>query len=432
MSFSVVLLNILLQLTEALICFYFYENITTLGKSNRRILYIILSYGIMTVLTLAFHNNFLINSGALLVFHTLIAHYVYKLKLKFSVVYSLVISLVIAISETIAANFISIVLKADSRSFLESPVRYSVFLVLSKTMLFIFLKIISDIIKKYTQKEKTNQIFLIYPLSLLVVVCTFCAILDENFLSEELNVLVTFTILFLTFSVLITCLFQQSSEKNDAELYELKAAAQKEEIEKTYFELLEKQNEELQLFVHDTKNHLSNLYIMADEPENAKEYIKSFVKNIDSSNQIGKSSNKLLDLIIRKYCLLCEKRGISFERNIHRSNLDFIDDTDLTSLLNNLLDNAVEAAGKSEKKYISLGINDFSSMVHINVNNSCDTKPISNNGILISQKEDKGSHGYGHKSILRTVKKYSGDLHWDYEEDDREFAVSIIFPAECD
>ena len=134
----------------------------------------------------------------------------------------------------------------------------------------------------------------------------------------------------------------------------------------------------------------------------------------------------MLDLIIDKYSYICDKHNILFITNIHKSNLEFISNNDLTSLFNNLLDNAVEAAKVSDEKRISLNINIIGNMLHIEVANSCDKPPMSYNKILISTKDNKQLHGYGFKSITKTVKKYKGDIDWDYDDKQQEFIVSIL------
>ena len=423
------LFNILLQAIEALICFYFYESITQLGKNRMRLVYLFASYAVMTAFNLFFNYNVFVNTAVFVLFHFLILRYVYKFNLRFSFVYAAVMALSVAITDISSELIISYIFNSEPKGYTKDYLSYTLLITISKTLLFVLLKAVSDIIGRYRQNKKTHFIFFLYPLSLLIVLILYVPIYENYNLSGKMKIIISAAIIFMISSVILTCIFQQATANREAELYELRAAVQKEEIEKTYFELLERQNEELQMFVHDTKNHLTNLYALTQEPERAREYITSFADNIDSANQIGKSSNKLLDLIIRKYCLLCEKRGISFERNIHRSNLDFIDDTDLTSLLNNLLDNAVEAAEKSGEKFISLSINNFGSMVHISICNSCVKAPKTENGVLLSQKKDKGSHGYGHKSVIRTVKKYDGDFHWEYDPEERKFTVSVILPV---
>ena len=69
-------------------------------------------------------------------------------------------------------------------------------------------------------------------------------------------------------------------------------------------------------------------------------------------------------------------------------------------------------------------------MLIIDITNSCDTPPVVKNHRLISTKNKDGLHGYGFKSICRAVKKYDGDVEWEYKSETQEFVVSIIFPID--
>jgi len=75
-----------------------------------------------------------------------------------------------------------------------------------------------------------------------------------------------------------------------------------------------------------------------------------------------------------------------------------------------------------------LSINSFGSMMTVGLSNSCDIPPTLKNGKLVSTKKDQGLHGYGFKSINKALKKYDGDIEWYYNEKDKTFNISIIFP----
>ena len=301
-------------------------------------------------------------------------------------------------------------------------------IVFSKSLLFVLLKIVSEIINKSRSNENVNFTFLVFPLSLLLILVNFVIICSNFKLPNNILLILACSSLFLIVAVIITCILQQNQAKKEQELLELRAIQQEQETNNTYFELLEHQNEELQLFVHDTKKHYRTLYDLSAEPEKLKKYIEGIVDDLEKTNQIGKTSNKLLDLILSKYDYICEKNHIYFEKNIHKSDVSFMADNDLTSILNNMLDNAIESAVKSNNKVITIGINKLGKMLVIDVTNSSDTPPLVRNGKLISTKKSAKLHGYGFKSICRTAKKYDGDLQWEYNQNTKEFTVSIIFP----
>lgn len=384
----------------------------------------------MCIINLAFNYNVIVNTVVLTIFQFLFAYFIYKLKPVYSVLYSILFTCIVTITELSALEIVAIITNGNTRDFIENTYSYIIALVISKTLLFITLKIIALIIKKFHNKEKVPFSMLIYPFSLLLVLTVFGVVVYHSVLPDDIRLLLTVSSLVLIVAVISTCIIQQKQSQKEEELLELKAFQQEQEINTTYFELLEHQNDELQIFIHDTKKHYRNLFDLTDDPKQLKEYIQGIVNDIEETNQIGKTTNKLLDLIINKYNYICDKKGIEFEKNIHQSNMNFIEDRDLTSIFNNLFDNAIDAATKSKSKNITFGLNKVGNMIVIDITNSCDNPPVVKNQKLITTKDDKGLHGYGFKSIYRTVKKYNGDIEWEYKKELNEFVVSIIFPIE--
>lgn len=422
------LLNVCLQIIEALIAFYFYESVSQLSKGKfKRFTVIIISYLIMCTLNLIFNYNVIINGVFLILFHLFFSAILYKQKIGHSIFYSVLFTCLIGISEISVINIIASFTNDNSKSFIDDPFVYIILILFSKSILFIILKVISSIINKFKLNEKMNLFFIIYPISLLIIIIDFILISYKYELDRSSKIILSISSIIMIISVIITCIVQQQMSQNEQEIVELKTIKQKQNIENTYFELLEHQNEELQIFVHDMQKHLNNIYNLSSDSDNIKNYISDLYIDLTNSNEIGKTSNKLLDLIINKYDYLTQKNGIEFEKNIHFSDLSFISDSDITSIFNNLLDNAVEAAANSKQKTISLSINSYGNIISIDVSNSCDNPPKLKHDKLISTKQDDGIHGYGFKSIIKSVKKYDGDLEWKYEEADKTFNVSIIF-----
>lgn len=422
------LLNICLQVIEALIAFYFYESVSQSSKGKiKRISFILVNYLIMCGINLIFDYNVVINNIALVLFHFLFAFLLYKQKIATSIFYSIVFACLVTVSEIGVIDLISALTGMESRAFINDLSFYSLLIVLSKSLLLFALKIISSIINKFNVSEELDIEFYIFPFVLLIVIVAFVIISYQNDLSYQSHMVIAVSSIILIFVMIITCILQQQSSRRKAELLELRTIQQKQKIENTYFELLEHQNEELQIFVHDMQKHLDNISKLSSSSDKSKEYIENLSKDLSDSNKIGKTANKLLDLIIDKYKYISLKQNIQFETDIHSSNLGFISDNDLTSIFNNLLDNAVEAAEKSSERKIELSINGFGSMLTIELTNSCDTAPVLKNDKLVSTKKE-GIHGYGFKSISKAVKKYSGDIEWDYNEDEKLFSISILLP----
>lgn len=99
---------------------------------------------------------------------------------------------------------------------------------------------------------------------------------------------------------------------------------------------------------------------------------------------------------------------------------------DITALLDNLLENAVESALLTDDKFIDFSIcKRNSNFLIIKVSNSCDRKPKYINNILVSSKNTSGMHGIGTRSIKRVVEKYNGNLEMKYDSNTNTFTSTI-------
>ena len=90
------------------------------------------------------------------------------------------------------------------------------------------------------------------------------------------------------------------------------------------------------------------------------------------------------------------------------------------------MDNALTAAEKSREKHILLETTVRNSYSVIIISNSCDQRPEAREAHLLTTKEEKHLHGFGLKSVKKTLKKYQGDYSWDYYESRHVFVVTVM------
>ena len=86
---------------------------------------------------------------------------------------------------------------------------------------------------------------------------------------------------------------------------------------------------------------------------------------------------------------------------------------DLTVLLGNLLDNAIEALRKDDKKSLSIKIRYIKGILYISMYNSFDGVINKGGNRFLSLKEDKENHGIGLTNIDSIVNKYNGEMRID-------------------
>jgi len=165
-----------------------------------------------------------------------------------------------------------------------------------------------------------------------------------------------------------------------------------------------------------------------DNIDDVKSYIAKIYPELEAKNIIKVSNNKMLDLIISKYIVDCKNNNIKFDYEVKTANLDYIDDAELSILLNNILDNAVEAAKNSSERYIEFSLRHIkNNMDLLSVINSCDISPKHNNSQLITTKFDTNNHGFGTKIIKKHAKKNNGKYEWFYDDTEHRFHLTILF-----
>ena len=110
--------------------------------------------------------------------------------------------------------------------------------------------------------------------------------------------------------------------------------------------------------------------------------------------------------------------------------LNFMESTDIFSMMNNAIDNAIEAVSKlktEEKRLISLHINQEHGICIIHLSNFFPTESISGEGLPETTKDDYCKHGYGMRSIQYVVEKYDGLM--TFQTEDSIFHLNLCIPV---
>ena len=179
---------------------------------------------------------------------------------------------------------------------------------------------------------------------------------------------------------------------------------------------------------HDLKNHMFSIRTLTEEDkkDDALDYINAIMEDLGAKQNLATSGNTVIDSIINFKFQEAEQRGI--QTNLE---LKIPDDTigipsfDLTIILGNLLDNAIEAASKVNKdSYINLKIRLDKGRLLIQVENPYRGEIKGANGRLLTTKLDKENHGIGIESIKNAIQKYDGTMDIHYA--DNIFSVSLL------
>lgn len=192
-------------------------------------------------------------------------------------------------------------------------------------------------------------------------------------------------------------------------------------------ELSKQEQDILNMKVHDFKNQLSTLLSLGNEVP--KEEIEELKKSVDFYGSYAKTGNDAIDVILTKKALLCNSKGIRFNYIVDGSVFSSMNILDVTSLFCNIIDNAIEASEKEEGDHRLIKLNAFrkGNFVSLIEENYCHGDVVfSDNGLPISEKDDKAYHGFGTKSMKYIAKKYGGTYSFMHKDD--IFRVSLLLP----
>lgn len=199
------------------------------------------------------------------------------------------------------------------------------------------------------------------------------------------------------------CLFDRQNK-------ELKLALKMQQNQYQY----QKENTlSLRRFRHDLINHIGAIqeYLAMEQYDNAQNYINDIWNVADDLAYKINTGDDSLDAILNYYCYMFEKANIIFEVSGKIVRPLEIEMLDLTTLIGNALQNAMEATLKAKEKRIKVEIIDLTSEIFISIYNTFELEIISSKFWLETSKKDKINHGYGLKNIKSIVEKYNGEYY---------------------
>ena len=409
---------------------YFSDNFELKKKISVSLLTLVLLSILEFFINTLCKNNFIINMIVFVILNIIYNKIFFKISNINSIFHILLLTTTLLSSEILVEAGESFLFHIPIDEYKNNITILIITGILSKLLYLIICKILSALFsyKKSNEKNniKTTLILVLYPVMIAATLTLFLYASAQYDFSDKLNLA---GVILSMISIILCCfifIFNQAIQKQEYELICLQSENQKNEINRTFYELLEKSNESQRILVHDIKHHLYALNSM-DNIENVKQYLANIQPEFNEYKYIGKSKNKMLDLILSKYYHICETNNIDFFVDIRRSNLSFINDNDLVSILGNLLDNAVEASKESDNANISFMAKKENNFDVISVINSSSHIPKVKGETLLTTKCDSSFHGYGIKSIEKISGKYGGICNWYYNEEDNTFHFNIIF-----
>ena len=241
----------------------------------------------------------------------------------------------------------------------------------------------------------------------------------------------TGTWVILSMVLLFSVLFYRLSRQREMELEIAQLKQDQAEILERDYQALSRTYEDNAKLYHDLHNHIEAIYqcLTQGDIQEAVQYCEDLRTPVREISQTVWTGDKAIDYLISSKIALAEQEQIRTKVNIEYPHNTNIRSVDLTTILGNLLDNALEAAKTAPDKvrFLNLTIRRINAMLIIKVENGYGHAPKQESGNLITSKADKASHGWGLKSVQAATDRYDGTITTDYENGVFRSVVTLSF-----
>ena len=422
------LMNAFTYISEVFIIYIYAVGIFEKRFNLSKMLVVGLSIFVVPFILNQFWNNPVINISSFFIATTAFLGVTYKMSLKHCALQGLILTAVMFATEMVASYTVSLALGEDSfYAYRDNEVVFILNSIISKVFFLIGCKLCNYFKLRNNKLYSTPISYFVFCFTVILAMLVLIMVNIEFSFGNYLQMLIVIVSVLLVSSLVILFIDHERQAVKNAELLELRSEQQKQQIDTQYLQIIEQNNKNSAILVHDMKNHLQHITSLADTQE-VRSYVESIFQEVQSYGYIGMSKNKTLDLLISKYLNLCQGKGIKIDFDVKTANLSSVSPTDVSTIINNLLDNAVESAEQSKAKTISVSIFKKQGFEILKIQNSCDTKPQTKNGNLLTTKKEKQLHGYGTQSVIKTINKYDGMFDWEYSEGEKIFTATVALP----
>ncbi|MCL1794572.1 MAG: GHKL domain-containing protein [Oscillospiraceae bacterium] len=276
-------------------------------------------------------------------------------------------------------------------------------------------------------KKTDNKISLPYLLALAAIF--ICSIYASIALADERikynNIYTAFGIAaVLAINILAVYIYDILNKNYQKEL-EHKLLEKQNNFYVRQLEIMQQSQNDIRMMNHDLNNHMISIKSMAADNDHIREYANNFIKSSEGFGEYSKSGNVVIDSIVNYKLREAVAKGIEIEKKIKVPPSLGISPFDMSIILGNLLDNAIEAASKSKNaKKIQINIYFEKSSLYIHIENTFDGNVIVEGEKYKTTHPDKTNHGLGLLSVSGALAKYDGAMNISYTES--LFSVKIF------
>ncbi len=264
---------------------------------------------------------------------------------------------------------------------------------------------------------------------LLIPSISIVAILELLTIAESVPAQHISAIYIATACVTMACLSSYAlyirTVQNQADRSRLRLLEQEQSFRQQHNQEVQALYTQVRSIRHDMKNTLLAVESALNAGDNhaAMEKIREITDSVTSTARYIQTDNETVNFVLNTK--LEQARRQEIQTHVESAaELDGMEDVDISILLGNLLDNAIEAAKTAPgPRTVEVKMDRRGPILTFQITNSVAAPVLSRNPELQSTKRDNLKHGFGLKSVRRIVRKYQGTL--TYKEENNKFTVLI-------
>lgn len=201
------------------------------------------------------------------------------------------------------------------------------------------------------------------------------------------------------------------------------------QLQKNYYEELERNQNQIRKFRHDMNHHLAVVghLLQNENTAQARAYFEEMAADIRTANRKFCDNSVVNAVLNAKYQQMTDA-GIDGFFNIDIDTMVLIDDVSLCTIFANTLDNAIEACMKIQqpaKRWLRLKCRyTKNGYFSFELENAKENDITVSKGKYISDKKDRNIHGIGISSVKEVTDRYEGTLDISYDQ--TSFKVVIL------
>jgi two-component system sensor histidine kinase AgrC len=423
-------------LAVEIICYLIFFGIFARGKKikvKQKISAICLLISIVYVCVHFLKNYTIVKLLMIMLTMLIVIRFLYEISAVKTIILTLLIQGIIGVIDYIVimivtARYNNIDILEDSTDLIGVLV-----IIASRIILFLFLIIIKriSVIKKKNVIDMSNKEwlqFLIFPIFTLITVIVMTNSMVTSYHEDIVNVYYVIAIVLIVLNMVVFHLINEILE-NSQRIREADVLKQQSIGQLELYNSLRKNYDIQRKRTHEYKNQIMCIDSLLKKKNYNKleEYINSIFDKLDGQLDMVDTNNEVVNAVINAKYYEALQNDVLFILKINDLSHIKVSDEDIVTILSNLLDNAIEAAGQCEidKRTVGIRLLYEDDVLSIAVSNSYKTEPeIMEDGYMRTIKDDKEQHGLGIRNVVATLEKYNAEYIIDYKNG--EFVFSII------